>query len=308
MDNQISSTPLSPGALQNAALTNESENTHPASGQMGSDLNAVGHSPAGSMAQERGGSTTVRLRSALVGVRAEDIEQTDRSEVIESVKHEMKFAIRLGVEKHRSVVVPESFMNLTERSKQEVARLTVSWIFDPVDEESQRRFECLVSDVRIQPYLKNTLPQGTYDEILQLSSDHLNDEIARYEMVEGEEEGEVDVTERVETAKVELWGAVRNGVARKPYVRTPESFALLSPQHKQDVVRYAVHQLLSVDWRGFESHFKYLTQIEDVKPHLKGTLTKSDYAAIQRKLAHCDRHEKSYVESYISAKRMLAED
>ncbi|VVE73420.1 hypothetical protein [Pandoraea sputorum] len=286
MHNQISGTPATTGALQNAALTNESENTRPAAAQMGSDLNTVGHSAAGSMAQQRGGATNVLLRSAHVGVRAEDIEKTDGSEAIEYAKREIKFAIRLGVEKHQSIVVPESFTKLTERSKQEVVTLTVSWMFDPVDGESQRRFECFVSDVRIQPYLKNTLPQETYDEVLRLSSDYLNDEIEKYDMVEGE----VDVTARVETAKVELWDSVCKGVKRKPDARTPESFALLSSQRKQTVVQYAVHQTLSVDWRNFENHFLYLTENEDMKPHLKGTLTQDDLKRRYRLSAARRRH------------------
>ncbi|WP_150810901.1 hypothetical protein [Pandoraea sputorum] len=380
-------------------------------------MNSVGHSPAGSMAQECGGSTTVLLRSAQVGVRAEDTEsaknelwtavrnavnaksdltvpesfknlseegkqkvaqltvdwvfspvndetvawfkafandtyiqqyventvsqatykevtglgtlkfvgekiieygmlkpaagdvspspqEMDGPAAVENAMREMKMAIRKGVANHHRIVLPESFMKLSERAKQEVTMLTATWVFDPVDEGTHRRFECFVSDICIRPYLKNTLPQETYDVVVRVSSNYVKEKIEKYGMLESDE----DAGKRVLIAQDELWDAVLIGVANRRDATTPKSFSLLSARQKQTVVQHVVGQLTSVNWWVFEDHFNRITANEDVKPYLKGTLTQDENAMIQKKLSRCSDDAKKSVADCITAYQMVAED
>ncbi|AJP55849.1 hypothetical protein UC34_00285 [Pandoraea vervacti] len=229
-------------------------------------------------------------------------DRLSRAERIETAKADMWDAVRKAFRELRGVTVPASFLALNENDRRDVVRLTVSWVFSPVNRETHRWFVCLIAEECLRPYLKHTVPQDTYDEVVRVGLGFVRVKIEEYRMLV--EEGWSHP--RISLAASDLWRAVLDGVANGYDAKTPGSFVCLSKEEMHDVVRLVVAKLLPVTWMSFENHFNRLTANEDVKPFLKGTLSQSDVDGISDKLKMAGSDAMSHVMSRIETLRMVA--
>ncbi|AJP55848.1 hypothetical protein UC34_00280 [Pandoraea vervacti] len=230
------------------------------------------------------------------------VDRLNRAERIENAKAEMWDAVRKGFYDHKGVAVPASFLALNEDDRQEVVELTVSWVFSPVNRETHRWFECLVAGASLRPYLENTVPQETYDEVERIGLNFVRQKIKEYGMLIPA----VEAQKRVEIGANDLWNAVLDGVENGYDAKTPKSFACLSDANRREVVQRAVARLLPIAWTKFENHFNRLTANSDVKPFLKGTLSQSDADGILLKMQKAGGDARSHVMSRIKQYRMIA--
>ncbi|MGR9580549.1 hypothetical protein [Pandoraea sputorum] len=82
----------------------------------------------------------------------------------ESAKQEMWIMVRDGVKHHHDMIMPASFMLLDEDGRKRVAKLTVQWVFTPVDANTEKWFNRFTGNKTIQPYLKSTVTKSTRAE------------------------------------------------------------------------------------------------------------------------------------------------
>ncbi|MFK0377003.1 hypothetical protein [Pandoraea sp. NPDC090278] len=87
---------------------------------------------------------------------------------IERVKQEMWEASRISMRRVRTIEIPNSFFSLTETEKQKVVKLTVDWIFSPVNSDTSLWLYRFSSNRSIQSYLMGTVSQDTLNSVKQL--------------------------------------------------------------------------------------------------------------------------------------------
>ncbi|VVE63262.1 hypothetical protein PCA31118_01186 [Pandoraea captiosa] len=230
------------------------------------------------------------------------LDRWSRAQRIENAKEEMWEALREAFRDRQSVAVPVSFHALHEEDKKEVVRLTVSWVFSPVDKHTHRWLECLVAGEGLRPYLKHTVPRETYDKAVRIGLNFVRETVDEYGMLVEEGGGH----SRIKLAVGDLWRAVLDGVANRCDAKTPASFGGLSKAERRQVVQHTVARLLPVGSTKFEDHFNRLTANNDVKPFLKGTLLQSDADGISRKMENAGSQVLSNVMSRIYQYRMVA--
>ncbi|WP_047906448.1 hypothetical protein [Pandoraea faecigallinarum] len=84
---------------------------------------------------------------------------------VENAKQEMWQSIRDGVARGHDMIMPASFMSLGESGRKRVARLTVEWVFNPVNPGCEEWFNRLVGNEQVKPYLKGTVSRSIYSGV-----------------------------------------------------------------------------------------------------------------------------------------------
>lgn len=125
----------------------ESEERRPSAGGLTTDLSAVAQARPDPAPLGEGHAPAV-LRS---NVAARAASGTEWAATVEKVKQEVWQAVRDGVAAGHDMNTPASFLALDEEGKKQVVQLTVNWVFTPVNEETENRFNRFTSngDVRL---------------------------------------------------------------------------------------------------------------------------------------------------------------
>ncbi|VVE63260.1 hypothetical protein PCA31118_01185 [Pandoraea captiosa] len=200
---------------------------------------------------------------------------SDDSWHLAHAKDDMWSAVRKAVYEEQAISVPESFDNLTEVEKKKLAKLTVDWVFSPVNDETAPWFEKFTADTTIQPYLTNTVPYETYREVAKAESlARVRDLIDAYGM------REEDTKNTIETAKAEILEVVRNGVAERKNTTGPESFMYLTEDAKRKVAKLTIDWALNPINQETELWFYEVVGKEFFRNYVKNTVPKATYEAI----------------------------
>jgi len=132
--------------------------------QLSRDLNAAAQAPVDSSLLT---SESMRASSS-TNIAARSVGRVDSEAKIEDAKQEMWKVIREGVAAGHTMIMPYSFIELGEAGRKQVAKLTVGWVFDPVNSNTGTWFDCLTKNEMIRAYLKDTVSEAIKNEVKQI--------------------------------------------------------------------------------------------------------------------------------------------
>ncbi|AJP55847.1 hypothetical protein UC34_00275 [Pandoraea vervacti] len=208
-------------------------------------------------------------------IKKYEMVYSENSWHVAHAKDDMWNAVRKAVYEAQIISVPESFEKLTEVEKKDLVKLTVDWVFSPVNDDTAAWFERFTADKTIQPYLTNTVPYETYREVTKTGSlAHIRDLIDTYGM------REEDTKNTIETAKAEIWNVVRHGVAERMDATGPESFMYLTEDAKRKVAKLTIDWALNPINQETELWFYEVVGKAFFRNYLKNTVPKTTYEAI----------------------------
>ncbi|ODP31076.1 hypothetical protein [Pandoraea sp. ISTKB] len=262
--------------------------------QLSRDLNAAAQAPANSsLPMSESPITSLRTNIATRSVSCVDSE-----EKIENAKQEMWEMIRDGVSSDHTMIMPYSFIELGEEGRKRVAKLTVAWVFTPINGSTEKWFDCLTRNEAIKEYLKDTVSEDVKNDVKSAGLRSLLGGIECYEMFSGNSSRSVttplasptnialssvtgkDSEARVENARDEMRQVIRDGVKRCHDMIMPNSFMLLDDSEKKKVAKLTVEWVFTPVNPGSEKWFNRLIGNEQVKPYLKGTVSRNIYSQI----------------------------
>ncbi|AKM30607.1 hypothetical protein AB870_11560 [Pandoraea faecigallinarum] len=196
---------------------------------------------------------------------------------MENARNDLWSEVREAVYENRSITVPESFLQLTEEDRRKVAKLTVDWIFSPVNDETGKWFDPVVEIEMMRPYLTRTVPHGTYQRVAGRESlKNVKERIIAYDMREADPQAEI------KSAKNEVCNAVRKSVADRKNPIGPASFMSLTEEGKKEVARLSVNWTLSPVNDETEFWFFALVEKEFIREYLEHTVSQRKYDEVAR--------------------------
>lgn len=252
----------------------ESEERRPSAGGLTTDLSAVAQARPDPAPLGEGHAPAV-LRS---NVAARAASGTEWAATVEKVKQEVWQAVRDGVAAGHDMNTPASFLALDEEGKKQVVQLTVNWVFTPVNEETENRFNRFTANGDVRLYLKRTVSKEDHDKILNVLA-KIPGKARHYVELRMKNYGMVAkiYNNIVDQAKDDIWQATTDGMTFNRAATTPASFWKLSENQRKSVVQDAVGKLPGISGIQVEPRLKSLDGNPDFQSYMKGTLTPWNY-------------------------------
>ncbi|VVD80273.1 hypothetical protein [Pandoraea anhela] len=265
------------------------------------DLHAAAQAPADSSLP----TSESTLASSHTNIAVCSVGRVDSEAKVETAKQEMWQMIRDGVSAGHDMIMPYSFIALDEAGRKRITKLTVDWVFSPVNSDTGKWFDCLTENEMIREYLKDTVSEEIKNEVKKFAElKSVLGGIDYYDMFRGRSSDSMatrlvspinialssvtgeDSEARVESAKQEMWQSIRDGVNNSHDMIMPASFMLLDESEKKRVAKLTVEWVFSPVNPGCEKWFNRLIGNEEVKPYLKGTVSRRIYCDVN---SYCSR-------------------
>ncbi|AKM30609.1 hypothetical protein AB870_11570 [Pandoraea faecigallinarum] len=93
------------------------------------------------------------------------VGRVDSEAKVENAKQQMWEVVRDGVAAEHTMIMPHSFIELNEAGRKRVTKLTVDWVFSPVNSSTEKWFDCLTNNATIKEYLKDTVSEEIKNEV-----------------------------------------------------------------------------------------------------------------------------------------------
>ncbi|MCI3207153.1 MULTISPECIES: hypothetical protein [Pandoraea] len=270
------------------AVQVESEARRLSASELTTDLDTVAQAHPDSAPLGDGRARAVLLNN----VAAHAASGPDWAVTVEKVKQEVWQAVRNGVAAQEDMTTPASFLALDEEGKKQVVQLTVNWVFTPVDEEAENRFNRFTANADVRLYLKRTVSKADHDKILAVLA-KIPGKARHYVELRMKNYGMVAKTYSniVDQAKDDIWQATTDGMTFNSAAKTPASFWKLSESQKKSVVQDAVGKLPGINKIQIEPRLKSLDGNPDFPSYMKGTLTTWNYNYIMDKLKFHEHYD-----------------